>query len=111
MNNNRGQALVEFVLILPIFIFILLTVFDIGMIFNKKNILESSSSDIIELYSTGTTLDEIKELYNDLSVEIMYEDNYKQIIISEDIKLITPGLNKVFGDPYTVSVKRYIANE
>ena len=34
--NNKGQALVEFVLILPVFIFILFAVYDIGMIFNKK---------------------------------------------------------------------------
>ena len=34
--NRKGQALVEFVLILPIFIMILFSIVDFGMIFNKK---------------------------------------------------------------------------
>ena len=39
--NRKGQALVEFVLILPIFIMILFSIVDFGMIFNKKNELEN----------------------------------------------------------------------
>ena len=32
MKNKKGQALVEFVIILPIFVFMVLTVIDIGKI-------------------------------------------------------------------------------
>jgi len=38
--NKRGQALIEFVLILPLFIFLLFAVYDFGMIFSVKNTLE-----------------------------------------------------------------------
>ena len=31
--NNKGQALIEFVLILPVFLFILFAVIDFGMIY------------------------------------------------------------------------------
>ena len=44
--NRKGQALVEFVLILPVFIFLLFAVYDFGMIFNTKNKLENDSTDI-----------------------------------------------------------------
>ena len=63
--NNRGQALIEFVLILPIFILILFAVIDFGIIFNKKSNLENDSVDIINLYKNGSSLDEIEELYED----------------------------------------------
>ena len=111
MNNNKGQALVEFVLILPIFLFLLFAIYDFGMIFNKKNNLESSSSDIIYLYKNGKSLDEIKELYNKLNVTITDEDDYRKIIIEDKVKLITPGFNRIFGNPYKINVVRYIANE
>ena len=34
--NNKGQALVEFVLVLPIILMILFAIVDMGMIFTKK---------------------------------------------------------------------------
>ena len=47
--NRKGQALVEFVLILPIFIMILFVVVDFGMILNKKNELENVSVDVVNM--------------------------------------------------------------
>ena len=51
--NRKGQALVEFVLILPIFIMILFSIVDFGMIFNKKNELENISIDIMNLLNNN----------------------------------------------------------
>ena len=39
--NRKGQALVEFVLVLPILIFILLLVIDMGRLMIMKNHLET----------------------------------------------------------------------
>ena len=61
--NKKGQALVEFVIILPIFIFMLLAIIDIGKIIYLQNNLESQLSRVVELYKNGQTYDEIaKEL-------------------------------------------------
>ena len=109
--NTKGQALVEFVLILPVFIFLLFAIFDFGMIFNKKNNLESSSADIIDLYKSGKSIDEIKGLYTKLNIVIEPEDNYNKIVVEDKVKLITPGFNRIFGNPYKIQVVRYIANE
>ena len=54
--NRKGQALVEFVLILPIFIMILFSIVDFGIIFNKKNELENISIDIINLLNNNNKL-------------------------------------------------------
>ena len=108
---NKGQALVEFVLILPIFIFLLFSIYDFGMIFNRKNSLESSSTDIIELYKTGKTIDEINGLYTNLTINMESDDKYDKIVVEDKVKLITPGFNRIFGNPYKIQVVRYIANE
>ena len=61
--NRKGQALVEFVLILPIFIMILFSIVDFGMIFNKKNELENISIDIINLLNNNNKIEEIQKEY------------------------------------------------
>ena len=111
LTDNRGQALVEFVLILPVFIFLVFTIYDFGMIFNKKNNLENASIDIIDLYRSGKSLAEIEGLYSSLEIDILEEDDYDKITIEDNVKLITPGLNLIFGNPYRVSVVRYTAHD
>ena len=106
--NNKGQALIEFVLILPIFILILFAVIDFGIIFNKKSNLENDSVDIINLYRNGTTFSEIEELYDDNKIDISADGEYYKFTISTSINLITPGLNRILGDPYVIDVERIV---
>lgn len=108
--NNKGQALVEFVLILPVFIFLLLVIVDFGIIFNEKNKLENNSLDLINLYKSGEAIEEIKKIYKDSEIEILEVEGYDKITIKTKIKLITPGLSRVFGNPYTIKVERNIPN-
>ena len=111
MHKQKGQALVEFVLILPVFLFLVMSVVDFGIIFNHKNMLETASSDIVLLYSQGTTLDEIKNLYPKYTIDITDDTDYDEVLITDKVKLNTPGFNRIFGNPYKVSVKRYLRHE
>ena len=106
--NNKGQALIEFVLILPVFIFILFAVVDFGIIFNSKSNLENDCSSIVELFKNGTSIEEIKRIYDDNIVNISNDGSYYKLSVSTSIDLITPGLNRVLGDPYLISVERII---
>ena len=106
--NKKGQALIEFVLILPVFLFILFAVIDFGIIFSSKSNLENNSADIINLFKNGTSIEEIKEMYTDNSINVLVDGDYYKFTISTSINLITPGLNKVLGDPYLISVERVI---
>ena len=63
--NRRGQALVEFILILPIFIMLMFVIIDFGMVFNEKNKLENKSMEIIEFINQRKEIDEIKTGAND----------------------------------------------
>lgn len=111
--NNKGQALIEFVLILPVFIFLLFAVYDFGMMFTTKNTLESYTSDIIDLYKEGKDITELRTMYKDLEITINNEDDsdYVEVTVKDSLKLITPGFNRIFGNPYKVKVERYIPNE
>ena len=59
--NKKGQALVEFILILPIFIFILLAIVDIGKINIMKSHLETLLKDVDS--STNTIKDKEYEVF------------------------------------------------
>ena len=106
--NNRGQALIEFVLILPVFLLILFAIIDFGIIFNTKSNLENDSIDIVNSFKNGNSIEEIDNMYEDSSISITNEGEYYKIKVTTSINLITPGLNRVLGDPYLISVERVV---
>ena len=95
-------------MILPIFILILFSVIDFGIIFNEKSSLENDSVDIINLFKNGSSLDEIEDLYKDNNINVSSDGEYYKFIISTSINLITPGLNRILGDPYVIDVERVV---
>ena len=112
-KGNKGQALVEFIIILPILIILLLTIFDVGNIFVGKNSLENLSNDAIKLYQDNKSEKEIiKKLTKDqanIKISFKTEGDYTEIIVEKDLNIITPGLNLILKNPYTISVKRVVA--
>ena len=109
--NKKGQALVEFVIILPIFLFLLLCVIDIGRIMYTKISLEEDISDVVDSYQKGKNIEDIKTKFK-LDGEIKLEENgdYIDIYLIKDLDIITPGLNLIFADPYKIEIKRSILN-
>ena len=106
--NNKGQALVEFILILPVFIMILFVIIDFGRIFNKKSNLESISNDAISIYKENESLVEIQDLYKDIQIELVNVNDYTKLVFKDKVNIVTPGMNKVFGNPYVITVERVI---
>lgn len=114
--NRHGQALVEFVIILPIFIFMIFLVIDFGKIFYIKNNLESKMEDVITFYQAQKNSTEIiKKLKleeDSIHLEIVEENNeFLQFKLEKKIEIITPGLNLILGNPYQATVERVIYNE
>lgn len=108
--NRKGQALVEFVLILPIFLLILFVVVDFGMILNKKNELENISVDVVSMIKNNDNISDINNIYADITIEVKEEEEYIRVIIYDGVDIMTPGLNRALGDPYKVKVERVIPN-
>ena len=114
MKNKKGQALVEFVIILPIFVFMVLTVIDIGKIIFFRNELENEMSDVIDLYRNQKSYEEILsdlELQKcDIVLHILNTVNETlSFYLSLNVDIITPGLNLILSNPYPVEVKRVIS--
>lgn len=109
--NRKGQALIEFVLILPVFLMLLFLVIDFGTIYVAKMKLESTSTEIIDAYYDKQKLSDIKEKYKDYVINDSKEDKYLKLTIRSQIKLITPGLGRILSNPYEITTERYIYDE
>jgi len=113
--KKKGQALVEFVIILPVFLMLVLGVIDIGKILYSKIIMEEKMSDIINYYENDKAIDDIKNILElnseDYNLTIKTDNEYIDFSLSKKIDIITPGLNFVFDNPYHLTINRSIVNE
>lgn len=117
MLDRKGQALIEFVLILPILIMLIFVVIDFGNIFVNKNELETAVGSLNDIEKNNLTYDYVNKLINknkkakiDVSVSNA-EDGYITIILERKVDIITPGLNLIIDDPYIVTTQRVIKYE
>ena len=108
--SNKGQALLEFILILPILLLLFLSMIDIGRILYERNKLESILSDVVMMYyndERDSIEDNLINNYSDIELEI--KDN--KIYLGKSIDMIAPGLNVVLDNPYQIRVSRVVVNE
>lgn len=112
--NKKGQALVEFIIILPIMIFVLLVIVDFGIMSYNKNRLENMIDDVSKMYKNNETTEEINKFIKDNDKDITYQINNKEkyitIKLSKKYKSITPGIDKMFKIS-NIDVEREIYNE
>jgi len=112
MKNNRGQALIEFILIIPVLAIFILGIFDLGNVIYKKYQLENDLDYIIDLYEDNKMSEINSYIQNE---NIMMNDSksleYTTITLTKNISFVTPGASKIFGSIYTVSTSRTIKNE
>lgn len=116
MKNKNAQALIEFVLILPILIILLFSIIDFGNIFVTKSTLENKATLAYETLISTTDITSIEEKVEatvkkddkKVAVDLSFNDSEELVTIKlkKEIKTITPGLNLIIGYPYVVSVER-----
>ncbi|MBR6690147.1 MAG: pilus assembly protein [Bacilli bacterium] len=109
MKNNRGQALVEFVVILPIFLLLILSVIDFGNIISKKYSLENDIDTVSDMYEDGK-YEEINSYIKEKDIKISYENDneFTSINLSKDVNIISPMVNLIFGKTYEINVEKSI---
>lgn len=105
--NKKGQALIEFILILPIILLILVYLIDIGNIFMQKYTLNNNLETITDLYQN----DNLKELHAYAAAEdIEYKEEIAGKLITikleKKIKVSAPGLSKILGKNYKIETKK-----
>lgn len=110
--NRKGQALVEFVLILPVFILILLAIIDFGNVLVSKNNLENITNDVVRIIRNNDGTISLTEEYPNIDIEITdYKDNYKKVTLTSEVKINTPLLDKILGNPCKINTERVISYE
>jgi len=114
--NKKGQALVEFIIILPVLILLFFGAVDFGRIIIKKNELESVTNDVVEMYKSGSVYEELesylKETDKNSTIKVTNKNNeYIEFLLESEIEFITPGLKKILGNSGKASVKRVIYYE
>lgn len=107
MKNNKGQALIEFILILPIILLILLYIIEFGRISLKKYELESNLDLIVTLYNENKK-EEINNYANNNNIEVIYKNtnNLTTIEIKKNIKSNLPLINNILGN--NINAKRTV---
>lgn len=111
--NTKGQALIEFILILPIFLMLMFGIIDFALILNCKNNLENKVLDISFMLRDDKTVEEIIEFINDnnsytISLDVEEFDDKYSFIIKSQLTLVTPGLDFVLESPYNVEVSHNV---
>lgn len=97
--NKKGQALIEFIIILPIFIMLMLAVFDYVRIYSEKSNLESVIEDVI-----------LSNELNDDNITVLKEtdDEKTKYTLNKSIDIYSPVISVIIGNKYVVSVSRVI---
>ena len=98
--NKKGQALVEFIIIMPVFIMLLLAVFDFTKIMQTKMHLESLIEDI--------TLDKDYKLSDDIILSTKKDDEYIEYTLVKKVEIISPFVSAFLHNHYDVVVSRSI---
>ena len=112
MKKSSGQALVEFVIIMPILIMIIFIIIDFSNIFYQKNELEGVISDVVSLKENGKSDGYIENSISD-DVKISYQKKSDTLVInvSKNVNLVTPFSSLFFDNPYNIETERTIIYE
>ena len=103
LTNNKGQALVEFILIFPIIVLILCII--------SENKLENKLDDVIYLIRNNKENDINNILDNNTKYSISKSGSYATVELTSKVKFITPFSNIFFKNDYNISTKRVILYE
>lgn len=112
MKNSKGQALVEFVIVVPILIFIIMAIIDFGNITIKKMRLENNLETVVSLYRENN-LNEINNFVAEENISFSHNTNQDMttLTLKQNVKIFTPFLNLVLGTNYSLETIRVIYEE
>lgn len=114
-DNEKGQALIEFILILPIIILLLFGMIDIGRIFLSQSELENEVEDTILIWKKeNTSLEYLERIFQEKNIEVEILENntthFLTIHAKQKITFTTPLLDQILKN-YQIKVKRVIPYE
>ena len=112
-NEQNGQALIEFIIILPIVILLIFSFVDLGRILLEYNRLENLTNIVINKYDEINNSSELNEYLKSLGYEnvnglVSIKDDLLSIKLIKNVELYTPGLGKIISNPHEIKVERVV---
>lgn len=110
--NRKGQALVEFILVIPIILFIVIGTIEIGSIIFQKLELENDLDTIVTFYQAGD-FDKIDTYSRKQKIAVQYQtsDSYVTIMVSKLLVIQAPILQNILENPYPIKTEKVLWNE
>lgn len=107
--NKKGQALIEFVLILPVILLVLVSLIDIGNIFMEKYKLVDNLGTIVEMYQNENEKEaKAYAAKENIIVDQSITGNLTTITTTKNIKVSTPILKNILGKNYNIKASQTI---
>ena len=110
--NKKGQALIEFILIMPVFMLLIIALIDVGNIFLKKYELNNDLELIENMYQNES--DEKIAAYvarEDIILDTQTENDLVTITLKKEIKINAPVLTNILGRKYKIETKKSFYKE
>lgn len=119
-RRRRGQALVEFALVLPLLLALLVGIVDVSFVYNHQLLLTNAAREGARLGTMGHTADQVREdvlayltasgyvpLPADGDVAVTFTAEQIQVAVQSDV----PWLFATFGKPITLAAATYMRRE
>lgn len=99
IRNNRGQAVVEFALVLPLFVWLMLGMIDFGRIFHELIVVSHAAREGARVAAVGKDNDEIEQAAQAAAISINNGGPQNLVVVTID-----PQSDRTAGQPVTVTV-------
>ena len=107
--KEKGQALVEFILILPIILLVFVALLDIGNIFLQKYNLNDSLQTVTDLYQNDKQTEMRAYIAKEgLTFDEKVTSDMAKLTLKKQISISAPGLTNVLGKNYTIETSKNI---
>lgn len=115
-DRERGQSLVEFALVLPVLVFILMGIIDFGRIFNADLVVSEAARDAVRYASVGESdaaveqialtdaqsVSGVTALVTPPSTVARVSGSSVTVVVSGQVALFDPLLAGLLGSPFQV---------
>ncbi len=110
--NKKGQALVEFVLVLPVLLIVIMSLIDVGNIFMNKYELNKDLEVVTTIYQNHDKKELLAYTANEnIEFSESLNNHLTVLTLKKDIEINAPILSNILGKKYTVEVSRSIYGE
>jgi len=115
-KSENAQALIEFILILPVLLLILFALIDFGRLFFEKIQLENRLQNSLEILTKKNNYEEALKILNEgqaqkATLETEYQESYLKVKTTLEIPLLTPGLSLLLKDFHQIKIERTVPYE